>query len=115
MVIIFFFDSSNQSKLSHLIDVQWAVVVAEATFKLLDPKESRALEILGLRIDPENPKTPLFYRLECAARREMVREALGQNGVAGTTGMAGRMVRRFELDAGAPAHVRAVEATFMIK
>ena len=51
--------------------MQWAVVMAEAVFKLLDPKETRSLEIVGLKVDPSNPKTPLFYRLEAWLRKEM--------------------------------------------
>ncbi len=84
--------------------------MAEATFKLLDPKETRSLELTGISVDPENPKTPLFYRLERAARRELARAALG-TGETGT--LAGRVVGTFDL-AGTPSNVRAVEVAFGI-
>ncbi len=95
-------------KLAHLIDVQWAVVLAEATFRLLDPKETRSLELAGIKVDADNPKTPLFYRLERAVRKEMMAIALGQTD---GNNLAPKMAKQFNLNTSL-THVKAVESAF---
>jgi len=52
-----------------LVDVQWAVIMAEMIFKLLHPKDWLTLETVGITVDPENSKVPLFYRLWHFVRR----------------------------------------------
>ncbi len=96
--------------LTSLVDIQWAVVIAEATFKLLDPKETRSMELAGIMVDPDNAKTPLFYRLERAMRREVTRAALGK-GAGGS--LAAKMAEQFGLTQ-MSQHVKAVEVAFGI-
>ena len=42
--------------ISGLVDVQWAVVMAETIFKLVHPKDMLSLELAGITVDATNVK-----------------------------------------------------------
>jgi hypothetical protein len=88
--------------ISGLVDVQWAVVMAESIFGLMHPKDILSMDLVGIFIDPTNPKVPLFYRLEHETRTFLARYPNGEN-------LAGHLVTKLGLQLGR-AHVRAVQS-----
>ena len=46
-----------------MVDVQWAVIMAEVVFKLIHPKDSLCLDTIGISLDTRNEKIPLFCRI----------------------------------------------------
>ena len=50
-------------KIITLVEVQWAVIMAEVIFKLIHPKDSLCLDTIGITLDCKNEKVPLFHRM----------------------------------------------------
>ena len=46
--------------ISGLVDVQWAVVMAETIFKLVHPKDMLSLELAGITVDATNQKVSIL-------------------------------------------------------
>ncbi len=91
----------------NLVDVQWAVLMAETIFKLVNSKDVLSLETIGVEIDPTNAKAPLHYRLEHEARTFFSRYPNGEN-------LAAHLCSKMDLQLGR-AHVRAVASLLRCK
>ncbi len=61
--------SRFEKKLACLIDVQWAVIMAEVIFKLLHPKDELSLPQIGITVDPDHPKAPLIHKMQHHLRK----------------------------------------------
>lgn len=58
-----------ERQLSQLVDVQWAVIMAEVIFKLAHSKDTLSLEHIGITIDPTHRKVPTWMRVRNAVSK----------------------------------------------
>ena len=95
--------------IAKLPDVQWAVIIAEAIFKLLIPGDWYTLIQIGVQFDDTNAKLPLFYRVHCEMNRYIM-----DSTVETSATLAQHLVAVFNLDFKNDAHVRAVASVFQM-
>ena len=90
------------NELSKLVEVQWAVIMAENIFRLVVPDDKLTLHTVGIHCSPTHPKIPLFYRMQDALRKRVL-----SNPTDGMS-MAKYLVKTFELRPSKLPHVKAV-------
>ena len=91
------------SKIAPLADVQWAVIMAETVFKLLDADDCLTLPSVGISIDVSHPKVPLFYRIQMETRAFLISNS--------SENLASHLCYTFDLNT-SPACIKAVENVF---
>lgn len=88
------------SKLKPLADVQWAVIMAETIFKLINLDDLHSFYYVGLDVDEDHPKVPLFFRIHHEMKRFLTHN--------GSQLLASHLVDQFALNTSA-VHLKAIE------
>ncbi|TRY77979.1 hypothetical protein TCAL_09491 [Tigriopus californicus] len=88
------------SKLKPLADVQWAVIMAETIFKLINLDDLHSFYYVGLDVDEDHPKVPLFFRIHHEMKRFLTHNS--------SQSLASHLVDQFALNNSA-VHLKAIE------
>eukprot|EP00095_Tigriopus_kingsejongensis_P008955 maker-scaffold334_size202906-snap-gene-0.12 protein:Tk08955 transcript:maker-scaffold334_size202906-snap-gene-0.12-mRNA-1 annotation:"---NA---" len=89
------------TKLKPLADVQWAVIMAETVFKLINLDDLHSFYYIGLDIEEDHSKVPLFFRVHHEMKRFLIYNS--------SDSLASHLVGTFNMT-NAPVHVKAIEA-----